>query len=86
MQIVPLGEVPQHLDVVASWHFAEWPRECSVFGLETVSDVRKDLEKYLAPREQPRLPMTLVALSDDGTACGTVTLDNEDMIGRSEGA
>lgn len=71
MQIDYLKNHPEHIDRLASWHFAQWHE---LLPNWTLADARIELASH---RHGRHLPTTLIALADE-TLLGSVSLILED--------
>jgi GNAT superfamily N-acetyltransferase len=73
MKISPLADCPHLAPVVAQWHFDEWGH------LYPGGTVDGWLDHIRTRINADRIPMTIVALDDDGQPVGTAALTEHDM-------
>lgn len=73
LKISPLGDCPHLAPVVAQWHFGEWGH------LYPGGTVDGWLDHIRTRMDVDRIPMTVVALNDDGQPVGTAALTEHDM-------
>lgn len=73
MRISPLADCPHLAPVVAQWHFDEWGH------LYRGGTVDGWLDHIRTRINADRIPMTVVALDDDGQPVGTAALTEHDM-------
>ncbi len=72
-RLVPASAAIAHLRALASWHHAEW---ASLYADWSEADALAELQAHAAG--DGVLPSTLVALADDDTLLGSVSLVGED--------
>ena len=70
-QILPLAQVPVHIETLARWHHAEWQH---LFADWTLDSVRNELREHA---QQPACPGTWALLCEDEIA-GSVSVIAED--------
>jgi GNAT superfamily N-acetyltransferase len=73
MKINPLADCPQLAPVVAQWHFGEWGH---FYSGGTVDGWLDHIRTRINANQ---IPMTIVALEDDGQPVGTAALVEHDM-------
>ncbi len=76
--IIPLVEKPELVDACAAWSYAEWGSQLSTRTLQQVH------EDYKASIQGDTLPVTWMALSEDGKPAGMVRLKKNDHIERED--
>lgn len=72
MEVVDVSEVPEAIDVLASWHFAEWG---SLYPNESQEDFKEELRKCL---ECGAVPATFVAM-ENNELLGSISVLARDM-------
>ena len=76
-QIVYLGDCPEHIPLLASWHHAQWSY------LSPSTTLAQRIERLREHTGKRCVPTTFVAL-DDGKPAGSASLVNLDMSAREE--
>ena len=75
MKIVPLAERPDLAEQVSAWGFAEWGHLSQGQTPQTrLAEVRGEMNV-------DRIPVTFVALGEDGGIVGTAALIFDDLVG-----
>ena len=77
-KIIPLIEKPEFLDSCVAWSYAEWGSQVPT---RTLLQVHQD---YQASIVDDSLPVTWIALTDDGKPAGMVRLKKRDHIERED--
>ncbi len=72
-----LCETRESAKIIATWCFTEFEEANRDFDLYSVNEYERDLLTNYTHCD--RIPLTLVALTTDGIACGTISLDTNDL-------
>ena len=72
MELLNLTEMPEAIDALASWHYAEWG---SLYPDESLQDFKSELGKCIGP---DIVPTTFVAI-ENGEPLGSISVLARDM-------